>query len=104
MTVSKIASKIYQAAKAAATGEWVWNMEWSKAMKKACMETKKAIKSNFVTLNTGDFCEVHAIEGDDKTIMKHEKSRNGLGSTVTTWVPERAEVVDYTEELIGFRI
>ena len=35
MTVSKIASQIYQAAKTAAGGEWVWRAEWSKAMKMA---------------------------------------------------------------------
>ena len=35
MTVSKIASKIYQAAKAVAKGVWEWRLEWSRAMKQA---------------------------------------------------------------------
>lgn len=35
MTVSKIASKIYQAAKAVCKGVWEWRSEWSKAMKQA---------------------------------------------------------------------
>ena len=38
MTVSEIASKIYQAAKAAAKGIWNWRMEWSMAMKQAWRE------------------------------------------------------------------
>ena len=35
MTVSAIASQIYQAAKAAARDVWNWRLEWSEAMKKA---------------------------------------------------------------------
>lgn len=35
MTVSKIASDIYQTAKAASAGSWEWRLEWSKAMKQA---------------------------------------------------------------------
>lgn len=35
MTVSKIASRIYQAAKAKAKGVWSYRAEWSKAMKAA---------------------------------------------------------------------
>jgi hypothetical protein len=45
MTVSAIASGIYQAAKAACKGVWNWRLEWSKAMKQAwrkIMSTAKA--------------------------------------------------------------
>lgn len=35
MTVSAIASSIYQAAKKAATAAWNWRLQWAKAMKEA---------------------------------------------------------------------
>ena len=41
MTVSKIASGIYQAAKAAAKDVWNWRLEWSEAMKKAWRKIMK---------------------------------------------------------------
>ncbi|GEM_PF-4309606 len=46
MTVSKIASKIYQAEKKAARGVWVWRMEWSKATKQAYGEIMKTVKDS----------------------------------------------------------
>ena len=101
MTISAIASRIYQTAKKAAKGVWNWRLEWSRAMKQAW---RRVMVSNFVTLECGDFCEVYAIEGDDNSTMKHEKSRNGLGSTVTTWIPEEVKIKDYSSEFAGFRI
>lgn len=38
MKVSKRASEIYQTAKASASGEWTWKLEWSRAMKQAWRE------------------------------------------------------------------
>lgn len=43
MTVSKIASQIYQTAKAAAEGVWNWRLEWSKAMKQAWREVMSTL-------------------------------------------------------------
>jgi hypothetical protein len=44
MTVSAAASKIYQAAKKAASGIWAWRSEWSKAMKKAWKKNMSGIQ------------------------------------------------------------
>lgn len=45
MTVSIVASKIYQAAKAECKGVWDWRTEWSKAMKQAWREVMTASKA-----------------------------------------------------------
>ena len=45
MTVSAIASQIYQAAKSAAKGVWNWRIEWSKAMKQAWIKVMLGKKS-----------------------------------------------------------
>jgi hypothetical protein len=45
MTVSAIASSIYQAAKSAGKGVWNWRMEWSKAMKQAWRKVMNTIKT-----------------------------------------------------------
>jgi len=53
MTVSETASTIYQAAKKAATGDWAWRLEWSKAMKQAveqiCMKINTGFQSLFLS-------------------------------------------------------
>jgi ribosomal protein L18 len=70
MTVSKIASEIYQAAKIVSKGEWNWRLEWSKAMKQAYAQVINKVKE-----------EVMAIVNVCKKDIAEEIARN-LGGNV----------------------
>lgn len=68
MTVSAIASKSYQAAKAVKKGVWAWRLEWSKAMKMAwrkIMKRKAAAKAEVkAEVKTEKQIEVKTLNGN----------------------------------------
>ena len=77
MTVSKLASEIYQAAKKAATGEWIWNSEWSKAMKQAWKEVisatvKETIEDKLNQSATFSCFDKYEIEAGAKITLRLE--------------------------------
>lgn len=90
MTVSKIASEIYQAAKKAARAAWNWRTEWSKAMKKAWRKimAKKTTKKSQVQNKTNRIsgscpnCKKYTLVVRSSHILLWEDGRENEACTI----------------------
>lgn len=63
MTVSTTASMIYKTAKKAATGDWAWRLEWSKAMKMAWRKVMSKTKCTPEIWNSAASLHTRGLSG-----------------------------------------
>lgn len=103
MTVAKIASKIYQAAKAACNGIWAWRLEWSKAMKQAWRqimkksEISKKEETSSIIKGVRMVAEYQAQELDklaEIELAGSPKQINWAQSIITTFLAQASQEIE----------